>query len=47
MFSGIVEEKGIVQKVDRKKNLITMAIRADRVLRATKIGRALPSTACV
>ena len=38
MFSGIVEEKGVVQKVDHKKNLITMDVKADRVLRGTKIG---------
>jgi len=38
MFSGIVEEKGIVKGVNRKKNLITMDIQAHRVLRGTKIG---------
>lgn len=38
MFSGIVEEKGIVKGVNRKPNLITMDVAADRVLRGTKIG---------
>lgn len=38
MFSGIVEEKGIVQKVVRRPNLITMDVKADKVLRGAKIG---------
>lgn len=38
MFSGIVEEKGTVKSVNRKKNLITMDVKASKVLRATKIG---------
>lgn len=38
MFSGIVEETGIVRKIDRRKNLITMDVKADKVLRRTKIG---------
>jgi len=38
MFSGIVEEKGIVQEIVRKKNLLTMSVKAQRVLRGTKLG---------
>ena len=38
MFSGIVEEKGIIQKIDKKKNLITIHIKAKKVLKGTKIG---------
>jgi len=38
MFSGIVEEKGIVQKVVRRPNLITMDVKAEKVLRGAKIG---------
>ncbi|MFP4472828.1 MAG: riboflavin synthase [Candidatus Omnitrophota bacterium] len=38
MFSGIVEEVGTVKAIDRKKNLITMDIKADRVLRGAKLG---------
>ena len=38
MFSGIVEEKGIVKEIIRKKNLLTLDVKADRVLRGTKSG---------
>lgn len=38
MFSGIIEEKGVVENIVKKKNLITMDVKADKVLRSTKIG---------
>jgi riboflavin synthase len=38
MFSGIVEEMGTVTKVQKKKNLYIITVRAHRVLRGTKIG---------
>jgi riboflavin synthase len=38
MFSGIVEEKGVVTQVKKKANLYTMTIRAKRVVRGTRIG---------
>ncbi|HSA31616.1 MAG TPA: riboflavin synthase [Candidatus Omnitrophota bacterium] len=38
MFSGIVEEKGTVQAINRMKNLITMDIEGRRVVRGVKIG---------
>ncbi len=38
MFSGIVEEKGIVKKVQQKKHLLVVHIAAEKVLRTTKIG---------
>ena len=38
MFSGIVEEKGIVKKVVKKRNLYVLTIKAKKVLRQTKIG---------
>ncbi len=38
MFSGIVEEKGIVQKIERKENLIVLSIKAKKVLKGIKIG---------
>ncbi len=38
MFSGIVEEKGTVKNIKRLKNLITMDVQGDRVVRGVKIG---------
>lgn len=38
MFSGIVEEKGIVKKITQKKNLIVISIEAKKVLRGIGIG---------
>ncbi|MDD3374653.1 MAG: riboflavin synthase [Candidatus Omnitrophica bacterium] len=38
MFSGIVEEKGIVQKIERKENLIVLSVKAKKVLKGIKIG---------
>jgi riboflavin synthase len=38
MFSGIVEEKGVVKNINRKKNLITMDVQADKVLQDAGIG---------
>jgi len=38
MFSGIVEEKGVVESVVKKQNLFTMTVKARKVLRGTKIG---------
>lgn len=38
MFSGIVEEKGIVAKVEKKENLYVMTIKAKKVLAGTQTG---------
>ena len=38
MFSGIVEEIGIIRKVEKKKNLFVVTLKADKVTRGTKIG---------
>jgi len=38
MFSGIVEEKGVVESVVKKQNLFTMTVKARKVLPGTKIG---------
>jgi riboflavin synthase len=38
MFSGIVEEKATVKGVAKKANLFTMTIRAQKVIRGTKVG---------
>ncbi|MBU1996547.1 MAG: riboflavin synthase [Candidatus Omnitrophica bacterium] len=38
MFSGIVEETGIVEKIVKKENLSTLYIRGKKVVRGTKVG---------
>lgn len=38
MFSGIVEEKGIVKRILYKKNLIVLEVQAKKVLKDTAIG---------
>ncbi|MDP8266013.1 MAG: riboflavin synthase [Candidatus Aceula meridiana] len=38
MFSGIVEEKGIIKKIVNKKNLIVISIEAKKVLKGIGIG---------
>ncbi len=38
MFSGIVEEKGVVRRIVRKKNLLTLTIAAQKTLKRTKTG---------
>ncbi len=38
MFSGIVEEKGIVRKIETKQNLIILSVQAKKVLKGIKIG---------
>lgn len=38
MFSGIVEEKGIVAGIRKKENLIILSIKANKVLKGVKIG---------
>ncbi|MCK5579699.1 MAG: riboflavin synthase [Candidatus Omnitrophica bacterium] len=38
MFSGIVEEKGIIQSIKKKQNLYTLSLQAKKVCRGTKIG---------
>lgn len=38
MFSGIIEEIGIIQKIQSKKNLTTISIKASKVIRGTKAG---------
>jgi len=38
MFSGIIEEKGIIKKIDFKKNLFVLTLEARKVHQGTKIG---------
>jgi riboflavin synthase len=38
MFSGIIEEKGIVKAIRHKQNLIVLSIKAKKVLKGVKIG---------
>lgn len=38
MFSGIVEEYGIIQNVQKKENLFILAVQGDKVLGGTKVG---------
>jgi len=38
MFSGIVEEKGRVARIDKKENLLVLHIRAKKVLKGVKVG---------
>ena len=38
MFTGIVEEKGIVQSVEKKNNLFSLSIFANKILKNSKIG---------
>ena len=38
MFTGIIEELGIVKAVSRKGRLISLSIQADKVISDTKIG---------
>ena len=38
MFSGIVEEYGVVEAVTKKENLYVLSVRARKVLGGTKIG---------
>ncbi len=38
MFSGIIEEKGVVQAIQHKQNLIVLSVKAKKVLKGVKIG---------
>ena len=38
MFSGIVEEYGVIQAVHKKENLFVLAVKGDKVLGGTKVG---------
>lgn len=38
MFTGIVEEKGIIRAIEHKKNLIVLSIAAKNALKGVKIG---------
>ncbi len=38
MFTGIVEEKGKVAHIERKKNLTTLTVAANKILRKAKVG---------
>ena len=37
MFNGIIEEKGIVKEIRKKKNLLLLTIAAKKVLKSTKV----------
>jgi len=38
MFSGIVEEYGVIQSVKKKENLFVLTVQGNRVLGGTKVG---------
>ena len=38
MFSGIVEEKGTICKIEKRKNLLIMTLAANKVTKGTKVG---------
>ena len=38
MFKGIVEEKGVVTRIQEKKNLLVLTLKANKVIRGTGIG---------
>lgn len=38
MFSGIVEEKGTIRKIAKKKNLLIVTLAAGKVIKGTKVG---------
>jgi len=38
MFTGIIEEQGLIQAVDRKKNLVVLRVGARKVLSGTSVG---------
>jgi len=38
MFTGIVEETGVVHNITTKKNLITLSVKAQKVVRGTRVG---------
>ena len=41
MFTGIIEEKGMVQKIEAQKNLLVIHIEAPKVSQGTKIGESI------
>ena len=41
MFNGIVEEIGIVEKVNSKKNLSTFKVRVKKILKGVKPGASI------
>ena len=41
MFTGIIEEQGTIEKVEKKKNLWRLTLKAKKVLKQTKIGESL------
>lgn len=41
MFSGIVEEKGLVKKVEKKQNLFVLTVQAKKTARGAKIGESI------
>ncbi len=41
MFTGIIEEQGTIEKVEKKKNLWRLTLKANKVLKQTKIGESL------
>ncbi|MFA5088755.1 MAG: riboflavin synthase [Candidatus Omnitrophota bacterium] len=38
MFSGIVEEKGVVRKIEKRQNLYVLSVRAGKIIRGIKAG---------
>ena len=46
MFTGIIEETGTVEKIERNRNAIVLTIRAGKSLRGLKIGGSLAVNGC-
>ena len=38
MFSGIVEEKGIIEKIAKQKNFWTLVVKAEKIIKGVKKG---------
>ncbi len=41
MFTGIIEEQGVVQNIERRKNLCILTIKSQQIFKGTKIGDSL------
>jgi len=46
MFTGIIEEQGIIEKVVRQENLAVIFVKADKVLQKTKNGDSISINGC-
>ena len=37
MFTGIIEETGVVEKISSKKNLSVLCVRSEKILKGRKV----------